>query len=68
MFHCATRMHVPLERPAMFDRSIEDIGQEGPLYRIAIEGDGLTITDRYGHTNTVFDVHGHLAWARPHHP
>lgn len=68
VFHCATRMHVPDEQRALFDRSIDDIGQQGPLYRIAIEGDGLTITYPDGHTDTAFDVDGHLAWARPGHP
>ena len=68
VFHCATRMHVPDERRALFDRAIDDIGREGPLYRIAIEGDGLTITNPDGHTDTPFDVDGHLAWAKPGHP
>lgn len=66
VFHCATRMHVPEERRALFDRAIDDIGSDGPLYRIAIEGDGLTITGPDRETETPFDVDGHLAWAKPH--
>jgi hypothetical protein len=65
VFHCATRMHVPAERRSLFDRSIDDIGRDGPLYRISIEGDGLAVTHPDGHTNTAFDVDGHLAWVRP---
>jgi hypothetical protein len=65
VFHCATRMHVPHERRALFDRSIDDIGRDGPLYRIAVEGDGLIITDPNGHTEKAFDVDGHLAWVKP---
>ena len=64
-FHCATRMHVPEERKTLFDRAIDDSGRDGPLYRIAIEGDGLTIAHPDGHVETAFDVDGHLAWARP---
>ncbi len=65
VFHCATRMHVPDERRGLFDRSIDDLGRDGPLYRIAIEGDGLTITGPSGHTDTAFVVDGHLAWVKP---
>lgn len=59
-------MHVPRERLAMFDQAIDDIGRDGPLYRISIEpGQGLTITEPNGHTETMFTVDGHLAWAKP---
>jgi hypothetical protein len=31
VFHCATRMHVPVEQRAMFDRAIDDIGHDAAL-------------------------------------
>lgn len=66
VFHCATRMHVPLARRAAFDRAIESAGNDGPLYHIAIEGDGLIITGPNRDTIARYDVDGHLAWAQPH--
>lgn len=65
VFHCATRMHVPLEQRRDFDQAIDALGRDGPLYRVAIEGDGLTITGPDGVAETAFEVEGHLAWARP---
>lgn len=65
VFHCATRMHVPVERRPAFDSAIERAGIDGPLYRIAIEGDGLVVTGPDGGTGVRYDVDGHLAWARP---
>lgn len=65
VFHCATRMHVPIERCALFDSAINNTGDDGPLYLIAIDGDGLTITYPDGRTDIAFDVDGHLNWAQP---
>jgi hypothetical protein len=65
VFHCATRMHVPVAQRAAFDRAIDSAGIDGPLYRIAIEGEGLVVTGPKGHTIVRYDVDGHLAWARP---
>lgn len=65
VFHCATRMHVPIERRTLFDNAINNIGKDGPLYLIAIDGDGLTITNPDGRTHIAFDVDGHLDWAQP---
>jgi hypothetical protein len=65
VFHCATRMHVPTSRRELFDRAIDDTGRDGPLYRIAIEGDGLTVTNPGGDPHVAFEVDGHLAWAKP---
>lgn len=64
VFHCATRMHVPADRRPLFDDAIASTGSEGPLYRIAIEGDGIAVTDPDGTTTVRYDVEGHLAWAR----
>jgi hypothetical protein len=66
VFHCATRMHVPTDRLDQFDVAINDLGEAGPLYRIAIEGDGVAITYPDGAREVEFDVDGHLAWARRH--
>lgn len=66
VFHCATRMHVPIDRRPAFDSAIESAGSDGPLYRIAIEGDGLIITGPNRDTIVRYDVDGHLAWAKPH--
>jgi hypothetical protein len=63
--HCATRMHVPIERRATFDHAIDDVGSDGPLYRIAIEGDGVQITEPNRAATRRFDVEGHLVWAAP---
>jgi hypothetical protein len=65
VFHCATRIHVPVDRRAAFDRAINDIGRHGPLYRIAIEGDGIQITEPGRAASRRFDVEGHLGWAAP---
>lgn len=65
VFHCATRMHVPAERRVLFEAAIDHIGRDGPLYRVAIEGDGLTITGPDGALSREFDVDGHLAWVKP---
>ena len=65
VFHCATRMHVPSERRADFDRAIDDTGRDGPLYRIAIEGDGIQITTPGRAAARRFDSEGHLGWAAP---
>lgn len=65
VFHCATRMHVPTARRAAFDRAIESAGLDGPLYRIAIDGDGLVVTGPKGDPIARYDVDGHLAWVTP---
>lgn len=66
VFHCATRMHVPIARRPAFDNAVESAGRDGPLYRIAIEGDGLIVTGPDRNTIERYDVDGHLAWAAPH--
>ena len=65
VFHCATRMHVPIGRRALFDNAINDIGNDGPLYVIAIDDDGLSITRPDGRHDIAFNVDGHLDWAQP---
>ena len=65
VFHCATRMHVPLEGRALFDNAINNIGDDGPLYVIAIDDDGLTVTRPDGRHDIAFNVDGHLDWAQP---
>jgi hypothetical protein len=65
VFHCATRMHVPVDRRASFDRAIDEIGHDGPLYRIAIEGDGIQIAEPGEAATRRFEVDGHLEWAAP---
>ncbi|MDQ1655971.1 MAG: hypothetical protein QOD41_1054 [Cryptosporangiaceae bacterium] len=37
VFHAATRMHVPAERRAAFDRAIDAMGDTGPLYHVWLE-------------------------------
>jgi len=65
VFHCATCMHVPVDRRASFDRAIDEIAHDGPLYRIAIEGDGIQIAEPGDAATRRFDIDGHLAWAAP---
>ena len=65
VFHCATRMHVPADRRAAVDRAIDETASGGPLHRIAIEGDGIQITEPGGTATRRFAVDGHLAWATP---
>lgn len=65
VFHCATRMHVPTDRRAAFDSAIDHIAADGPLYRIAIEGDGIQVTEPGQPPARLYDVEGHLAWAAP---
>jgi hypothetical protein len=65
VFHCATRMHVPTDRRAAFDAAVNAVGADGPMYRIAVEGAGLNITDPSGRSRRRFDVDGHLAWVQP---
>jgi len=65
VFHCATRMHIPADRLALFDEAIASTGMDGPLYRIAVEGDGIVITEPGGQPTKRYDVEGHLAWAKP---
>jgi hypothetical protein len=59
-------MHVPIVHRAAFDAAIESAGRDGPLYRIALEGDGLIITSPNQDVLARYDVDGHLAWAKPH--
>lgn len=66
VFHCATRMHVPISQRPAFDSAIESAGRDGPLYHIAIEGDGLVVTGPNRDTIVRYDVDGHLAWVKPH--
>jgi hypothetical protein len=65
VFHCATRMHVPAHQRKDFDRAIDDIAHDGPLFRIAIEGDGIQITEPGGTAVRRFVGDGHLAWVAP---
>lgn len=65
VFHCATRMHVPVDRRANFDRAINDIARDGPLYHIAVEGDGIQIAEPGEAATRQFDGDGHLAWVTP---
>jgi hypothetical protein len=37
VFHAATRMHVPQRRRAAFDRAIDSVGADGPLYHAWLE-------------------------------
>jgi len=66
VFHCATRMHVPVERRPTFDQAIDDLGRDGPLYLIVDQGGGITVSGPDGHTERQFDADGHLTWANPH--
>lgn len=65
VFHCATRMHVPAERLDAFDAAIAAVGAGGPLWHVAVEGDGLVITDPSGAMSVPYDGDGHLAWVAP---
>lgn len=65
VFHCATRIHVPMKRQTAFDAAIEMTALNGPLYRVAIEGDGLIVTGPDGKTFRRYDVGGHLDWVKP---
>ncbi len=65
VFHCATRMHVPIHRRNAFDRAIDEIASDGPTYRIAIEGDGIQITEPGRPSARRFNADGHLAWVAP---
>jgi len=65
VFHCATRMHVPIDQVGLFDEAIDSTGLGGPLYRIAVEGDGIVISEPGSPPTKRFDVEGHLAWAKP---
>ena len=65
VFHCATRMHVPEAHRPDFDDAIEHVGSGGPLYRIAIEGDGLVVRGPRRDTIVSYEVDGHLAWVEP---
>jgi len=65
VFHCATRMHVPVDQLGHFDGAISNIGNDGPVYHIEIEGDGLVIAGPDATILRTYDVDGHLAWVRP---
>ena len=65
VFHSATRMHVPLDQRADFDRAIDDLGMDGPIFHIAIEGAGIQISEPGKPAIRHFDNDGHLAWVIP---
>ena len=65
VFHCATRMHVAADRRDRFDQAIESIGEDGPLYHVAIEGDGIQVAEPNQPALSRFDGDGHLAWVMP---
>jgi hypothetical protein len=37
VFHCATRMHVPVDRRKAFDAAIARLGETGPLWWLSVE-------------------------------
>jgi hypothetical protein len=82
VFHSATRMHVPVERRIEFDRAIDSIGADGPLYHVWLEppsaphhpypgGDGGVVS-LHGpddeRPSPLVRVDGHLYWLEPVHP
>ncbi len=76
MFHSATRIHVPRERRPAFDAAINALGDDAPLWHLAIEkpdprpnqprvGAALNLTAPDGVTRTIAVVNGHLSWIEP---
>lgn len=79
VFHAATRMHVPLDRRAAFDRAIDSIGEHGPLFHVWLEPghvphDGDAPDDRpvlrlhgpdSGGTQPLVQIAGHGQWLAP---
>ncbi|MFY1671215.1 DUF2332 domain-containing protein [Plantactinospora sp. WMMB334] len=59
VFHAATRMHVPTDRRAEFDRAIDSIGDGGPLYHVWQEPPSAP------HRGHVADPRGELAMHGP---
>jgi hypothetical protein len=79
VFHSATRMHVPAQRHPDFDRAIDSIGDDGPLYHAWLEpptaphhpypgyhGEAVSFhgPDRQVPSPLV-QVDGHLHWMAP---
>jgi hypothetical protein len=79
VFHSATRMHVPGDRVAAFDRALDSLGDSGPLYRLFVEerpdpdfrptprrdGAALTLQRPDGTRTDLAVVEGHLQWIEP---
>ncbi|MBQ0905246.1 DUF2332 domain-containing protein [Micromonospora sp. U21] len=78
VFHSATRMHVPAERRAAFDKAVDSIGDGGPLYHLWLEpafaphhGEGAEegCLAWHGPETTrpvsLVRVDGHLRWMAP---
>lgn len=65
VFHCATRMHVPTHQLERFDQAIETIAEDGPLYHVAIEGEGIQVAEPDQPAGRRYDGDGHLAWVTP---
>ncbi|MFY1692755.1 DUF2332 domain-containing protein [Plantactinospora sp. WMMB782] len=78
VFHAATRMHVPAERRPAFDRAIDSIGDDGPLYHVWQEPPSaphggqladpraeLAMHGPDGVVMPLLRVDGHLRWLGP---
>lgn len=71
LFHSATRMHVPPDQHANFDRGVDHLGAGGPAYLITMEAgadqsDGvLRVRDPAGTAHDVAEIDGHVTWIKP---
>ena len=66
VFHAMTRMHVPADRRDAFDAALGALGRGGPLYRLALEGQGeLDLWHPDGTLTRLARVGGRVEWVTP---
>lgn len=63
VFHAITRLHVPPDRLAAFDRALASLGRNAPLYWLSLEGEGeLALRDPAGALTHLARVGPRVEW------
>lgn len=66
VFHAITRLHVPPANLGAFDAALATLGENAPLYRLSLEGQGeLDLRDPSGSLTHLARVGPRLEWLAP---
>lgn len=66
VFHAITRLHVPPANLGAFDAALATLGENAPLYRLSLEGQGeLDLRDPSGSLTHLARVGPRLEWIAP---
>jgi len=66
VFHAITRLHVPAKNLGAFDAALAALGENAPLYRLSLEGQGeLDLRDPSGTSTHLARAGARIEWLAP---